>query len=349
MWPLLTSLAALTTAAWASPLALRQNIDLDLVDSAPDPSTASIPIGATTQSVTYNLAKATELATAAPLLVEAVTLASKRDLDVRNACDPQPTGAGPVPDPDTASAFLAYASFSAIASSAPTPPGYEKTFTNLHGSSSAYGYMGLTTLDHYDPTECADKCNAISGCVGINIYFERDPSLEPGAACENPPSTTVIKCTFWGGYVAPENADNTGQWRNSFQVVISGSNGYMSTSIPIVPGFSGTSLGANAINAPQDCNGIDTYMGSKIFTTSIFDPNLCAAACESQNAYNTAHPPSTGSPALCKFFNTYLMAVNGRPQGQYCAMYTEPWDNSYATNNVRFRPLSPHALSGSES
>lgn len=323
-------LPALAAVASASPLVARQDIDFELVDSAPDPPTASIPIGATAQAVTYNLAKATASATASPLPVE------KRNLNARNACDPQPTGSGPVPVPDTASAFLAYASFSSLASAAPTPSGYVNTFTNLQGSSGAYGYMGLTTLATYDPALCASKCNAITGCVGINIYFERDPSVDPGTGCQNPPSTTVIKCTFWGGYVAAENAVNTGQWRNQFQIVIAGSNGYMSTAIPSIPGYTGVSLGNNAINAPLDCNGANTYMGSKIFTTSIFDPSLCAAACESQNAYNTRHPPSTGKPALCKFFNTYLMAENGSPQGQYCAMYTEPWATSYATNGVSF-------------
>ncbi|ORY68295.1 uncharacterized protein BCR38DRAFT_506816, partial [Pseudomassariella vexata] len=198
--------------------------------------------------------------------------------------------------------------------------------------------MGSTTLGSYDPALCASKCNAITGCLGINIYFERDPTVEPAARCNNPRSTTVIKCVFWGGYVEAANAKNMGQWRADFHVVIAGSNGYMKEGVPNVPGFTGQFLGQKTINAPSDCNGKDTFMGSKVFSTSIFNPNLCAAACRSQNEYNTAHPPSDGHrPMICKFFTTYLLAQNGNPQGQYCALYTQKWDSSYATNNGQYR------------
>ena len=47
--------------------------------------------------------------------------------------------------------------------------------------------MGYTTLDTYDVPTCAAKCSAINGCMSFNIYFERDPSLDPGANCPNPP------------------------------------------------------------------------------------------------------------------------------------------------------------------
>lgn len=36
--------------------------------------------------------------------------------------------------------------------------------------------------------------NNIKGCMGINIYFERDPKLTPDAtSCPNPASLTQIK------------------------------------------------------------------------------------------------------------------------------------------------------------
>ncbi|KAI0599552.1 hypothetical protein F4775DRAFT_591339 [Biscogniauxia sp. FL1348] len=324
---LLPTLAAL---ARASPLVARQDIDFDLVDSAPDPSTVSIPIGPTAQSVTYNLASATAAATATPLPVEAV---EKRGLvAARSACDALPVGAGPTPVPDTADAFLEYYLLSNAAINAEVPTGYEQTFSNLQASSSAYGYLGYTTLSSYDTAAAATQCDSITGCLGFNIFFERDPSLETGADCPNPPSTTVIKAVFWGGYVEAANANNAGQWRNDFHVVIAGSNGYMKTAIPTVPGFNGESLGDVSISAPDNCQGENTYMGSKIFTTSIFDPNLCAAACASQNEYNTANPPADGEPMICKYFTTYLMAKNGNPEGQYCVLYTQYWDSSYATN-----------------
>ena len=86
--------------------------------------------------------------------------------------------------------------FAAAASAAPTPSGYTNTFTNLNASSNAYGYMGFTTLSSYDSNACAAKCNAITDCIAINIFFERDATLDVGPGCPNPPSTTNIKCVF---------------------------------------------------------------------------------------------------------------------------------------------------------
>ncbi|ORY63272.1 uncharacterized protein BCR38DRAFT_344496 [Pseudomassariella vexata] len=330
------SLPAFAALAMAGPLVPRQDIDFVLVEDAPDPTLVMVPVGPTAQSVTYDLAAATRSATANPLPVEAV---EKRGatLVARSPCQPQPSGSGPRVSPDTDNAFLSSTELSSIAAAAPIPTDYSRMFVNLHASSSAYGYQGFTTLESYDTNLCAAKCNDILGCFGFNIYFERDPSVEPAASCPNPSSTTVIKCVFWGGLVAAENARNDGQWRNNFHVVISGSNGYMRTTVPTITGFNGQYLGNASINAPNDCNGKDTYMGSKIFTTTSFDPRLCSAACKSQNDYNTAHPPQNGRPKICKFLTTYVVAVNGRPEGQYCAMYTQPWDSSYATNFGQWR------------
>ena len=52
---------------------------------------------------------------------------------------------------------------------------------------------GFTNLASYDSEKCASKCNAISGCAAFNLYYERDPSKDPGTGCENPTSTTNIK------------------------------------------------------------------------------------------------------------------------------------------------------------
>lgn len=119
--------------------------------------------------------------------------------------------------------------------------------------------MGYTTLQSYDVNTCANKCNAINGCVAINIYFERDPSVDPGSGssgCANPSSTTNIKCVFWGGPVSKDNALNAGQFRNQFQVVITGSNGYVNNSIASPAGYGpAVPLGNAAINAPYDTYG----------------------------------------------------------------------------------------------
>lgn len=326
----LLCLAAFLVSAQGSPLQERQLLNVTQIEEAPKPTTASIPIGIASQLVDYDLPAATQSATESPLAT--ATGHGKRGIAVRSACDPQATGAGPVPTPDTASAFLALPAFAATASAAPIPSGYTQTYENLEGSSNAYGYMGFTTMDSYDTEACASKCDAITGCIGINVFFERDPSVEPGDGCENPSSTTVIKCVFWGGYLSAAGAQNTGQWRDDFQVVIAGSNAYMSNAVKTIDGFTGTALGNAAINAPLDCNGAYTYMGVKTFSNSYFDPSLCAAACVTQNEYNTEHPPADRAPDLCKFFTTYMISKNGQPQGQFCAMYTETWGTEYAVN-----------------
>ena len=117
-------------------------------------------------------------------------------------------------------------SLQAFANNAPTPDGYAVVFTDLSGSLSASNYMGLYTLDSFDTLTCASKCDQASGCQAFNMYIERDPSLDPNSTnCPNPPSTTNFKCTLWGAPVSAEEATNDGQWRDQFQVVITGSNG----------------------------------------------------------------------------------------------------------------------------
>lgn len=301
----IAALLAVTPAAFA------QDIDFSMVDAAPNPS-YSTALDATAQSVTYNptaiLASVTASVTSVTVTLSDVTdTSTAADVEKRAATTAatsgcttaavQPTGAGPVPSPDTASAFLADAYFSSVAAGAPTPSGYTNTFSSQQASNNAYGYLGYTTLQSYDPVGCAAKCNKINGCMGINIYFERDPTVNPGSGCDNPPSTTNIKCVFWGGEVSSDSLSNTGQWRDQFQVVIAGSNGYMNNTLVPVPGFSEpTDLGNAAINAPYDSQGYNTYMGSTIFTSGPFNASLCAGYCQAQNVYNLAHPPSDGSP-----------------------------------------------------
>ncbi|KAH0270130.1 hypothetical protein KCU91_g8282, partial [Aureobasidium melanogenum] len=92
-----------------------------------------------------------------------------------------------------------------------------------------------------------------------------------------------------------------------------------------------------AISAPKNCQGSDTFLGSKLFTTGPFDTTLCAAACTAQSEYNVRHPLAGGVAKTCQFYNTYAMYRNGVYQGQYCAMYTQAWDASYAKNDGQWR------------
>ncbi|GAB7357372.1 hypothetical protein MBLNU459_g8315t3 [Dothideomycetes sp. NU459] len=338
------AIPAFAALAAAIPAASPQDIEFDLVIAAPNP-TYSTEIGVSAQIVTYN---PTAIASA---VVAEISSDSVAETDVakrvkRTACAPQPSGAtgAPTVSPDTPAAFQSNAAFASVASSAPVPSGYSQTFTNLGASNNAYGYMGYTTLSTYDSAGCAAKCNAINGCMAVNIYYERDPSVDPGtgsSGCANPASVTMIKCVFWGGPVNAGNALNTGQTRNQFQVVIAGSNGYVNKTIVSPPGYgTAVDLGTSAINAPYDSFGYNTFMGAQIFTSGPFNASLCGLACNAQTQYNIQHPPTDGSPVqTCQFFNTYILYVNttANLQGQYCALYSETWSSSYATNSGQYR------------
>jgi len=355
-------------------VALPQQIDIAYVNSMPDPIVSAAPVGAIPTSVDLHQSLAVAEISKAVAASGAITPsssavgASKRDVQMTTvtpptlghatvipvnaamlsaqsaaptlakrqaACQPLATGAGPVPEPDTASAFLAFSSLSSAASAAPTPAGYSNVFTNLQGSSQAYGYMGYDVLSTYDSNQCAQNCNAKSGCLAFNIYFERDPTVIPGSGsgCDNPPSTNVIKCVYYAGPLSMDTATNTGQWQDNFQVVIAGSNGYMANTVPTPNGYTApVSLGNATINAPLDMCNRDSYMGFKLFTSGGFDASLCAAACSAQSEYNTAHPPANSPAQTCQFFSTYMLYKNGQPQGQYCSLYSETWDSSYAQN-----------------
>jgi hypothetical protein len=112
-------------------------------------------------------------------------------------CAPQPEGFGPVPTPDTPSAFLALPTLHAMASAAPAQvpstngKTYQQTFKDLNAASSAQSYLGLHTLQSYDVAECAALCDAVSLCTAFNIYIERDPS-------QNPTANDSTAATGWG-------------------------------------------------------------------------------------------------------------------------------------------------------
>lgn len=144
-----------------------------------------------------------------------------------------------------------------------TPRGYQKTFSNQNASVSANSYLGLQTMRTYDPLGCSQWCDNTTLCTGFNIFHERDPSLDPGLDCLNPPTIVNYKCTLWGSGVELAAANNFGQWRMSYQVVISGSNGYEKTNTtqPITP---------KGCLKPQRCNGgalraVNALLDTKFF------------------------------------------------------------------------------------
>lgn len=214
--------------------------------------------------------------------------------------------------------------------------------------------MGLYTLTSYDTLTCASKCDQATGCQAYGIYVERDPSLNPNANdCANPPSTTNFKCTLWGAPVVQAQATNKGQWRDSFQIVITGSNGYNKAAPPpACDRFTGPQALGGAINAPFDSQGHDSYMGYQFFPFSQsqgYTPSTCASACTTQTGYNSRHPAADGSFQTCAFFNAYVLSQNAIPQGLYCSLYNETWAPSYATNYGQTRGSDRYTVSESYS
>lgn len=113
-----------------------------------------------------------------------------------------------------------------------TPEGYVQSFKDAKGSTEQIGYLTYKNIESgkYDVEECAKFCNNEKFCLGFNIFFERDPTTDPAVGCDqNPPPTTNIKCSIYGYPVAKASATNKGQYRGDFQVVITGSNGKLSS------------------------------------------------------------------------------------------------------------------------
>lgn len=191
----------------------------------------------------YNPTAAAAAASAAVIadLTNSTSQKVKRTTDVNAPCASQPDGYGPKPPQDTVESFLSYSVFKvcqfdsltspslirtqAASVNAPTPVGYSLTFQDFNASSSANSYLGLYTLKEYSTYKCQELCDGVDYCSAFNIYFERDPQVNPADACPNPPSFTNVKCTLWGSQLGPETATNKGQYRRDFHVVITGSNG----------------------------------------------------------------------------------------------------------------------------
>merc|ERR1712111_201998 len=100
-------------------------------------------------------------------------------INPQDPCAAQPDGYGPVPTPDTASAFRDFEKLHASASAAPSiissdaeGEQYEKVFEDLDGSVSAQSYLGSYTFKTYDVEECASKCDCTELCSSFNIFAE---------------------------------------------------------------------------------------------------------------------------------------------------------------------------------
>ena len=229
------------------------------------------------------------------------------------------------------------------AGDAAAPAGYVKEFIDASGSTEQIGYLTYKIIESgaYDVQKCADFCDSEKFCLGFNIFYERDPSVDPTSDCQNPEPITNTKCSIYGYPVAKASATNQGQWRQQFNVVIVGSNGYSKLAptckpAPTVTGFKEPENLPAAINAPliiKNGKEYDTYNGMRLFNDGPFDPQLCAAACDSQTAFDKEHiVDAEGNYKPCNFFTSYILTKNGAPLGTYCALYTQAWGQDKAVN-----------------
>ncbi|KAI6711413.1 hypothetical protein JHW43_006074 [Diplocarpon mali] len=347
------TLAASAFAALALAAPRPQAIDIDVIDALPNPQLDTAPSNATSETVPIvPVASAVQVADASVTDV-AQTKGKRELLNKRDGnCAVQSAGTGTqvsTPD-DSADSFLKWQPFkdnaAAAALPANVPQGYSLAFSNLEGSSQTVSYLGFQTISKYDPVTCASYCDQLDGCIAFNLYYERDPSEDPNVTdCPNPPSVTNIKCVRWGVQINKTTATNVGETRDSFKVVISGSNGYNKDAAPkSQAGFSGPMSLGGAINAPNDpVTNTNTYMGYKFFTfaqvgTFANGVSACTAACTAQTAYNARHPPATpAKPSICNQAVVYVLSQNNQPQGIYCSMYTEQWAANYGTNSGQYR------------
>ncbi|KAI5272126.1 hypothetical protein E4T47_04512 [Aureobasidium subglaciale] len=239
--------------------------------------------------VTAALSSASELA--------AATSSAAVDKRAASSCVPQPTGINYAVQPDTAAGWVADTHFPSVASaaSAAVPAGYVSSFVGLTASNSADGYAGFTLMDSYDVAGCAAKCNAISSCKSFNIYFERDPSVNPDdTTCSDPASYVQVKCVYWQGAVTTDNANNFGQWRNQFQVLIAGSNGYINSAYAAalasgkVPSdaIAPTSQESSSQSTYDIYSGYDSNVGAYSNAQASKSYQDCETACDADSSCN---------------------------------------------------------------
>lgn len=284
------------------------------------------PVGAAGQSsVAWNSASAAASATQSVQPTQAASQKVKR-----GDCSPQPAGSGPQVQPDTDTAFENYPYFHALANSQSPPPPYIEKFRDLNGSTSQNSYLTYYVLTSYDVMKCASYCNNVDLCEAFNIYVERDPSLDPGPNCPNPPSTTNYKCTLWGSSISKSTATNTGQYREQFHVVIAASNGYDKSAFYTPNAPANFSMSANL--GTKSITGAGSYTLGSEFFAGPYDPDLCGFYATAQTAANKAQAQSQGLKTYqpCNSFNSYYVYKSGFAWGTYCTLFNKNIDSSYA-------------------
>ncbi|KAF2714882.1 hypothetical protein K504DRAFT_368264, partial [Pleomassaria siparia CBS 279.74] len=152
-------------------------------------------------------------------------------------CSSLGQGAAPMPDKDDWESFMEVTEYSKYANSAETPANYNLVFQDLNATVNHGSYIGHYTLYAYDPEICATYCAQIPECKAFNIYVARDPSLDPGPLCPNPPATANYKCALYSESIDEATVNNDGQRQPpadengiEFYVKVRASNGTSSLS-----------------------------------------------------------------------------------------------------------------------
>jgi hypothetical protein len=164
----------------------------------------------------------------------------------------------------------------------------------------------------------------------------RTTAYSPTSTTKRIPTGTTTLWMSSSAHYTNVTATNNGQWRGSFHVLVTGSNGYNKAAAPVAPtGYSLQSLPA-AVNAPIfDSQGQGRFI-QPVYLSS-YSPSLCAAACDKQTQYDKSTASDNCNYKSCVYANLYYLIKDGVPQTVVCALYTEATDPSYAVNKVCFR------------
>jgi len=269
------------------------------------------------------------------------------------------------PTPNTPSGFLLDQTLSNKAAGEWLPPaGYWTSFQNSFGANwqlsntlagVAYPgdvYRGDRLPGAYNTSLCATVCNNDPGCLGFNIYYEREPFYNPNnSTCRNPVSAVDVHCAFYNQPIFNTSTTNYGLYEYDFYVVIQGSNGYNKlTPWSSVANFSGPTAMVGAVN-PQSAS--QYLMKQTAFST--YDPNQCANLCYSTSRANQQAAMTSGAAtySACNYFNifnvTYGASVGnqGTNQGMYCQLFTNTAASNYGTLNAATYNGVQYNLTGS--
>lgn len=245
-----------------------------------------------------------------------------------------------IPGTNTPTGFLTDTSLSGLSLNGLAPAGVTQQFSQQYGSLLANNYLGYYQLSSYNVSRCTALCTSYSSCTAFNIYFERDPVVDPGVGCRNPSAGVSVRCALWGSTISAAQATNIGEWRTDFMVVVQGSNGYtINTPPPAQTNFTGPV----ALTAAISVSSGSSYLTSS-FQAGAYDVSFCAAACQAttQSNRNAAIAARTGTYAPCNYFNTFKVSSNGTLAGTYCKLYT---DSSVASSANQYTQISGTGVS----